>query len=267
MIRKNLTNEQKKNYMVFSPILAKKIGINESIILDKIHKYMNSETNKNIHNGKRYVYNSYKKWTKIFPMISESTIKRSIKNLERLGILETENYNKLKFDKTKHYTINYDKVDKIIQDYESKEEVLKDERTQSEPIEESENKLFDNKRRELNDLFEEIFNQHRTDQEDSKSDSICENEKINLNQNECHFEQTNTNINNKIDTNINNNLNNAQYKFSNENLSSDKSLDVTRSHSINNSDEDISQPNPLLEEFERVFGKNWKRSENLNQPN
>jgi hypothetical protein len=23
----------------------------------------------------------------------------------------------------------------------------------------------------------------------------------------------------------------------------------------------------LLEEFERVFGKNWKRSENLNQPN
>ncbi|MBU2491297.1 MAG: hypothetical protein KJ571_01630 [Bacteroidetes bacterium] len=172
MTRKNLTNEMKNNYMVFSPILAEKLGINEAIILDKIHKFMNGPKNKNIHSGKHYVYNSYKNWhTYIFPFLSESTIKRAITRLENLKILESDNFNKLKFDKTKHYTINYLKIDKIINDYES----------------ETENSVI----KVLNDKSEQFI---RIAKNELGSNSNISNEHINKHQQESQFEQDNTNM-------------------------------------------------------------------------
>lgn len=158
--------------MVFSPILAEKLGINEAIILDKIHKFMNSPKNKNIHSGKNYVYNSYKKWhTNIFPFLSESTIKRAITRLENLKILESDNFNKLKFDKTKHYTINYLKIDKIINDYEAESKIS-----------------------ELNLLNKKSKQVIRVSQNEPNSNSNISNEHINKHQQESQFEQDNTNM-------------------------------------------------------------------------
>ena len=41
-------------------------------------------------------------------------IKRALKNLEEKGIIITGNFNKLKMDRTKWYTIDYEKLDNLI---------------------------------------------------------------------------------------------------------------------------------------------------------
>ncbi|APT17172.1 conserved phage C-terminal domain-containing protein [Staphylococcus epidermidis] len=87
------------------PALANEIGLNEAIILQQIHYWLN-KTNHN-YDGKRWIYNSYPKWIEQFPFWSESTIKRTITSLEKQNLLHIGNYNKAGFDRTKWYSINY----------------------------------------------------------------------------------------------------------------------------------------------------------------
>jgi uncharacterized phage protein (TIGR02220 family) len=90
------------------PTLAIKIGLNESIILQQIHYWL--LTSKHDKDGKKWVYNTYKEWQMQMPFWSETTIKRTIKSLEDQGLLLSANYNSLKLDKTKWYTIDYEKL-------------------------------------------------------------------------------------------------------------------------------------------------------------
>ena len=90
------------------PTLAKEIGLNESIILQQIHYWLIASNH--IIDGKKWIYNSYAEWQKQFPFWSISTIKRTILQLEKKGILISNNFNKMKIDRTKWYTINYDKI-------------------------------------------------------------------------------------------------------------------------------------------------------------
>lgn len=88
------------------PNLAKEIGLNEAIILQQIHYWLNNS--KHNHEGKCWIYNSYKEWQKQFPFWSNATIRRAISSLEKQNLLVTGNFNKAGFDKTKWYTIDYD---------------------------------------------------------------------------------------------------------------------------------------------------------------
>ena len=90
------------------PTLATKIGLNEAIVLQQIHYWL--ESSAHVFEKKRWIYNSYPKWQKQFPFWSIATIKRIILKLERLEILQSGNFNKLKADRTKWYTINYDNI-------------------------------------------------------------------------------------------------------------------------------------------------------------
>ena len=49
------------------PSLAVKIGLNEAIILQQLHYWLNPDHNKNIREGSHWVYNSYEQWQKQFP--------------------------------------------------------------------------------------------------------------------------------------------------------------------------------------------------------
>src|SRR5690606_10949183 len=60
-----------------------------------------------------WIYNTYAEWAVQFPFWSESTIKRTIRNLEKKGLIITGNFNKVKFDKTKWYTIDYEKLERL----------------------------------------------------------------------------------------------------------------------------------------------------------
>jgi DnaD/phage-associated family protein len=57
--------------------------------------------------GKSWVYNTYEDWQKQFPFWSVTTIRRTLKGLEKQGLLLTDNFSVMAFDRTKWYTIDY----------------------------------------------------------------------------------------------------------------------------------------------------------------
>ncbi len=91
----------------FNTDIAKKYGIEEAILIENIAFWLgrNLHNNKNVHNGKVWVYNTSKAFQEIFYYMSDKTIARKLKKLEELGVLESGNYNKMKIDRTKWYTI------------------------------------------------------------------------------------------------------------------------------------------------------------------
>jgi len=94
--------------LVVLPSLAEAIGLNEAIMLQQIHFWISKR--KHLKDGRYWVYNSYDSWAEQFPFWSRSTIIRILKRLEDRGLIESGNYNRLKIDNTKWYTINYAKV-------------------------------------------------------------------------------------------------------------------------------------------------------------
>ena len=67
--------------------------------------------------GHYWVYNTYEQWQEQFPFFSIRTLRRTFTSLEKMGLLLTGNYNKVKFDQTKWYTIDYGTYENIISSY------------------------------------------------------------------------------------------------------------------------------------------------------
>jgi uncharacterized phage protein (TIGR02220 family) len=99
------------------------------VVLQQIHYWL--AKSKHYIEGKNWVYNTYEDWQEQFPFWSISTIKRTFHSLEKLGIVVSDNWNTLKLDKTKWYTINYEQLVDIEQRCEPSS-------AQSEPSEVSE---------------------------------------------------------------------------------------------------------------------------------
>lgn len=94
--------------LLFSPELARRIGLNEAIALQQI-EYWVRETESGIEfEGKRWIYNTYPNWVKQFPFWSEETVKRTMISLRKQGLILVEQLNKAKHDRTNYYTVNDD---------------------------------------------------------------------------------------------------------------------------------------------------------------
>lgn len=98
--------------IMFHSSLAVALGLNEAILLQKINLWLNCKPHDA--DGRNWIYNSYKSWQEQLPFFSESTIKRALKNLEDKGIIITGNFNKMKMDRTKWYSIDYKKLDELV---------------------------------------------------------------------------------------------------------------------------------------------------------
>lgn len=94
------------------PSIAKKLGINEAIVLQQFNYWISKSDN--IKEGYRWTYNTYEEWNLQFPFFSLSTLIRTIKRLEKKGILITDNFNHRRSDATKWYRIDYDKLNEIM---------------------------------------------------------------------------------------------------------------------------------------------------------
>lgn len=94
-----------KEPLVLNTVLAEKVGLNEAIVLQQLHYWLQRSPHE--HDGKLWVYNTYAEWQKQFPWWSDTTIKRIFTALEKSGYVESGNFNKAAFDKTKWYTVNY----------------------------------------------------------------------------------------------------------------------------------------------------------------
>ena len=94
------------------PTLAKKIGLNEAIFLQQLHYWL--VDSKHVYDGHRWVYNTYENWHQQFPFWSTGTIRRIIIRLEKIGLVQTGNYNRFKLDKTKWYRIRYENLEELL---------------------------------------------------------------------------------------------------------------------------------------------------------
>ena len=98
------------------PKLAKEVGLNEAILLQQLHYWLNNKSAKFI-DGKKWIYNTYEDWQTQFPFWSVRTIRRTIRSCEDQNVIETANYNKAGFDKTKWYTVNYKQIELVARRY------------------------------------------------------------------------------------------------------------------------------------------------------
>lgn len=70
---------------VFSPTLAKRLGINEALVLQQIHFWIsvNEQKGTTQHGGFTWTYNRMDDWLKEFPWMSKRTLERVLQKLER----------------------------------------------------------------------------------------------------------------------------------------------------------------------------------------
>lgn len=101
-----------------SPNLAKRIGLNEAIIIQKL----NDLINKNKHDDKYFKDGSI--WIKqsvatlcekYFPYMSLSTLKRAISKLKKLNLIKIKRFDsKEAKNNTNWYSLNYEAIENII---------------------------------------------------------------------------------------------------------------------------------------------------------
>jgi hypothetical protein len=91
------------------PSLAKSIGLEEAIILQQLHYWLNnSKVDGRIEDGEKWIYNSYQEWQDNFPFWSVQQIQRIFLNLEKGGVVISAKLDAKKHDQTKFYRIDYD---------------------------------------------------------------------------------------------------------------------------------------------------------------
>ena len=77
--------------IVINKLLAKKIGLNEAIVIQQLHYWIknNEKANRNLKDGKFWTYNSIREWKENeFIFWSEKTIERILKSLEKKELIE-----------------------------------------------------------------------------------------------------------------------------------------------------------------------------------
>ena len=99
----------------FDEEVAKEVGVNAAIILDKFTWWIrqNEANERNYHDGRYWTYNSTKALTSMFPFFSDKQIGRILKKLINDGYLMTGNYNKIAFDRTLWYALT-DKGERLM---------------------------------------------------------------------------------------------------------------------------------------------------------
>ncbi|MBN8656119.1 MAG: PadR family transcriptional regulator [Anaerolineae bacterium] len=94
--------------LLILPSLAKVIGLNESLVLQQLHYWLQNSKVGVTRNGIKWVYNTYGDWqSESFPFWSLSTIERTFRSLEKRGLVISEQLDAKKHDQRKYYRINY----------------------------------------------------------------------------------------------------------------------------------------------------------------
>ena len=116
------------------PKLVMQLGsIQRAIVLQQIHWLMNQPKSGMDHDGKRWVWGTYEEWCEdYFPFWKPSTLRKHVTWLEKNSLLESEQLNPDKWNKTKYYTIKYDYL-QYTHDREDKADASRTSRIEGEP--------------------------------------------------------------------------------------------------------------------------------------
>jgi hypothetical protein len=99
---------------VINTELACRIGLNEAIVLQQLHYWIekNKATAINFHEGRYWTYGTVQEYRdRDFRFWSFDTVKRTLTKLITLGFVLQGNFNKMKMDQTKWYAIDYPALD------------------------------------------------------------------------------------------------------------------------------------------------------------
>ena len=113
-ISESLKNEYP---LLVSPTLAQAIGLNEAIVLQQVHNWLNDAKSKPKDNkwkskdGRLWVYKTYMEWWTSFPWWSSQTFRSAVRYLEKMKLLLSERNGSCDRDHTKWYTIDYGAVE------------------------------------------------------------------------------------------------------------------------------------------------------------
>ena len=95
--------------------LATAIGLNEAIVLNQIHYWIQkNQDERHYKDGRYWMWETYDGWHNQMPFMSMSTIKRTMKSLKKEGLIEMQNFNKKNWDRTVWYSVNYEKIDERV---------------------------------------------------------------------------------------------------------------------------------------------------------
>ena len=95
--------------------LAREMGRSAAQLLQQIHYWMiNEKISGIIHDGKKWVINSYEEWADDLGIVSKSTIQRSLKKLKSLGLIEVNHLLKERGNRTNCISLNYDQIEALL---------------------------------------------------------------------------------------------------------------------------------------------------------
>ena len=98
--------------LVVLPTIARALDINKAIILQQVQYWLKDSEHER--DGYRWVWNSYREWSEQFTWLTSRAIRHHIRELEKLGLLVSGEYNRDTRDKTKWYRIDYAAVDELV---------------------------------------------------------------------------------------------------------------------------------------------------------
>ncbi|QGH73822.1 hypothetical protein [Vibrio phage vB_VhaM_VH-8] len=102
---------------------AMKYGVEKAVVLANIRFWLNNNKNKDLsavkHDGYYWMYNTAKDMSNVLPYFTQSKVQRLLKQLEDDGVLIVGNYNKVKYDRTKWYTLSEFTYDETCNNHKS----------------------------------------------------------------------------------------------------------------------------------------------------
>lgn len=93
----------------FFPTLARKIGLNETILLQQVHYWLNLDFSRHFFEGRYWVRYIPRHWQRQFSFWDKKTIRGAIAILEDLGLLES--FVADRNGHVKYYTIDYQQLE------------------------------------------------------------------------------------------------------------------------------------------------------------
>lgn len=98
----------------FNVEVAKEYGVNQAIFLENLLFWVqrNKANNKHFHDDHYWTYNTQKAFTELFPYWTRQNIRTMIDKLLKDNVIISGNYNDLKYDQTKWYTLTKDFIEK-----------------------------------------------------------------------------------------------------------------------------------------------------------
>ncbi|MGD6845258.1 hypothetical protein ACQCVH_22400 [Bacillus infantis] len=93
-------------------LIAGKLSLNEAVLLTHLNNLICDSKHYLLEN--RWIAKTYEELARELPFLSMSTIRRTIKELEKKGYLISNNFNENPMDKTKWYAMDHNNLTDLI---------------------------------------------------------------------------------------------------------------------------------------------------------